>query len=110
MIADDRVAWSVAAGSARRQRLVRLMMTRLKPALRSILVEHGEPPTDVWIAGWNELARRWREHDVEAAETLDSVLAVLPPAGREQEVACGERVLRLLARIEAVATASTPQP
>ncbi len=107
LIADDRAAWSVAAGSARRQRLVRLMMTRLKPALRSLLVEHGEPPAEVWISGWHQLARRWRDHDAAAAEALDSVLTVLPSSGREQEVACGETVLRLLAQIEMAARASS---
>src|SRR5581483_8964633 len=44
LIAADAAAWSVAAGSKRRRRLVRLMMTRLKPGLRAFLVERGESP------------------------------------------------------------------
>lgn len=100
LIADDQAAWAVAAGSTRRCRLVRLMVTRLKPALRALLVEHGEPPGEAWIAGWHELARRWRKHDDEAADALESVLALVPPAGRKQEVACAETILRLLAQIE----------
>jgi hypothetical protein len=104
LIADDRAAWSVAAGAERRQRLVRLMMTRLKPAVRSMLVRQGEPPVPVWLAGWGELTSRWREHDVNSAARLASLLAALPPQGREQEVACGEEILRLLSYIRGVAS------
>jgi hypothetical protein len=103
LIANDRAAWAVGVGSARRQRLVRLMTTRLKPAVRSLLVEYGESPSEVWIAGWQDLGDRWRGHDEQAAENLDSVLVLLPPTGSEQEVACGERILRLLVGIERVA-------
>jgi hypothetical protein len=79
------------------------MTTRLKPAVRALLVEYGEPPSEVWVAGWQELADRWRGQDEQAAETLDSVLTLLPPTGPQQEVATGEKILHLLAGIERVA-------
>jgi hypothetical protein len=107
LLADDQAAWAVAAGSARRRRLIRLMMTRLKLALRSLLVEQGQPPAEVWIAGWDELSSRWRAHDPQAADALATVLAVVPPEGREKEVACAETILRLLAQIARVQRAAS---
>jgi predicted nucleotidyltransferase len=104
LLADDRAAWAVADGSARRRRLVRLMATQLKPALRSLLVACGEAPGEVWAAGWHELARRWREHDAEGAAALDAVLGCVPPTQRDDEVACGATLLRLLARIGVAVT------
>jgi hypothetical protein len=95
-VAEDKAAWSVAAGSARRQRLIRLLMTRLKPTLRAMLVEKGEPPAAAWCASWSDLASRWSTYEPEAGETLASILAVLPPPNREAELACGEAILRLL--------------
>lgn len=80
------------------------MMTRLKPAMRSTLVERGSSPQQVWLASWSELAARWRKQDTESAADLESVLALLPPCGHDQEVACGERVLRLLGRIQGMAS------
>ena len=101
LIAADAAAWSVAAGSKRRRRLVRLMMTRLKPGLRAFLVERGESPAAVWPMAWPDLAACWRQHDEEAASTLEKVLALLPPDGPQDERACGALVLGLLQRIRA---------
>lgn len=94
-VAEDKAAWSVAAGSARRQRLIRFLMTRLKPTVRAMLVEKGEPPAAVWGASWSDLASRWSTYEPEVGEALASILAVLPPPNREAELACGEAILRL---------------
>lgn len=99
LVAEDNAAWSVAAGSARRQRLIRLLMTRLKPAVRAMLVEEGESPSVVWLANWTELASRWGNYDPDAGEVLASLLVALPPANRAAELDCGEAILRLLERI-----------
>ncbi|HEX4213366.1 MAG TPA: hypothetical protein VIA06_08595 [Candidatus Dormibacteraeota bacterium] len=99
-IEDDKVPWAIAAGPARRRRLVRLMMTRLKPATRALLVEQGEPVLTTWRAGWGDLAPRWRVRNPEAAGAMDSLLAALPPRTREAELFCGETILGLLTHIE----------
>ena len=99
LVADDQAAWSVSAGSARRQRLVRLLMTRLKPTVRALLVERGEPPLAVWRATWSELASRWDKYEPEAGEVLASLLVALPPQNREAELDCGEAMLLFLERV-----------
>lgn len=99
LVAEDKSAWSVAAGSARRQRLIRLLMTRLKPTVRAMLVERGESPSVVWLANWSELATRWGKYEPEAGEVLATLLAGLPPRNRDAELDCGEAILRLFERL-----------
>jgi hypothetical protein len=105
LVAEDKAAWSVAAGSARRQRLVRLLMTRLKPTVRAVLVEKGEPPSAVWLANWIGLASRWGKYEPEAGGILASLLVALPPRNRAAELDCGEAILRLLERVVSAAGA-----
>ena len=58
LIAQDSRDWAVATAAAR-PRMLRLAMTRLKPALRALLVEQGEPVFATWTAGYSALSQRW---------------------------------------------------
>lgn len=89
--------WAAATG-ARRTLEVRYHMTDLKPAVRSMLVEQGEPPLDVWRAPYGELARRWAVHDTERGARLSRLLDALPPTPAG-EARVGEEMLALLEEI-----------
>jgi len=97
LIEDDARAWVGAIGE-KRPRHVRLMVTRLKPAVRATLVELGEPVVDVWQTPWDGLVDLWRDHDGRSSAALAEILRLLHVRDRDDR-ACGERVLRLLERI-----------
>lgn len=73
-------------------------MTDLKPALRTLLVELGEPALEVWSAPYPELARRWSRHDPARGARFSRLLNALPATGAG-EVAAGEELLALLDEI-----------
>jgi hypothetical protein len=89
--------WAVESG-IRRTSLLRGLMTEVKPALRALLVEFGEPVLEVWTSPYPELARRMRRHDAALAGHLETVIASFPIAnGNEPRV--GADVLRLLEEV-----------
>jgi Nucleotidyltransferase domain len=94
LVADDARAWTGAIGE-KRPRHVRLMVTRLKPAVRATLVTLGEPVLEVWRAPWDDLVDRWRQHDDARSTELGDVLGLLRNSERDDR-ACGEAVLRLI--------------
>jgi hypothetical protein len=97
LLGRDARDWTGAVGE-KRARHVRLLTTRLKPAVRATLVRLGEPPLDAWRLHWDDLAQRWRRHDEPRAEELADVLTRLRASPRDDR-ACGEALLRLLASI-----------
>jgi hypothetical protein len=86
--------WSVA-NAAQRQGVVRYLATVLKPAVRGLLCELGDPVTDVWRAPYDELARRLGAHDVTLANGMDELLTLLPPT-TEQEPRAARLLFELL--------------
>lgn len=94
LVRRDAADWAVASGAARR-RMVRLLATRLKPAIRAALTEQGHPVLSVWASPWNALAEFWSTRDGMGARALRDVLGRLPPnPGEEQEV--GDTLLAML--------------
>ncbi len=90
----NRIDWSVATGDARSRR-IRVMMTALKPAIRALLVEAGEPVFATWNAPYSLMTELWMLNHPEAGRRLAALLPLLPPeAGREAAV--GAEVLALL--------------
>ncbi|MGH2599167.1 MAG: hypothetical protein ACRDJ9_07245 [Dehalococcoidia bacterium] len=94
LIRQDTRDWAVAVGGAR-TRLLRLLMTRLKPALRGLLVEQGEPVLQTWAAPYAALAERWALIAPEYGAQLKWLLELLPPSP-EVETRCGEAMIRIL--------------
>lgn len=94
LVDQDTRAWPGAIGE-KRLRHVRLMTTRLKPAVRATLVQRGEPPFVTWRASWDELVDRWNSHDARRATYLASALALLRSTPIDAQPA-GEALLRLL--------------
>ncbi|MGZ4150679.1 MAG: nucleotidyltransferase domain-containing protein [Actinomycetota bacterium] len=99
LLDQDMRDWTGAVGE-KRGRHVRLLSTRLKPAVRATLVRLGEPPLEAWRLHWDDLAQRWRRHDEPRAEDLGDVLIRLRASPRDDRT-CGEALLRLLASIAA---------
>ncbi len=67
IVLDDTQTWSVAVGSASRQRHVRLILTHVKPTVRSTLALSGVVPTVAFAANWVELAEFMDSRDTESA-------------------------------------------
>jgi len=106
LVDDDARAWVGAIGE-KRPRHVRLMVTRLKPAVRATLVRLGEPVVEVWRAPWDGLVDLWRQHRALRADELAEILELLRARTRDDR-ACGERVLRLLERITGDPSGASP--
>lgn len=70
LVVDDTHTWSVAVGSSRRQRHVRLIVTRIKPTVRSILAVSGVLPSAAFVANWDELAEYMDSRGAESAVLL----------------------------------------
>ena len=94
LVDEDARAWTGSIGE-KRTRHVRLMTTRLKPAVRATLVGVGEAPLTVWWLPWPQLVERWRDHDLVRAHELDALLVQLMGHPRDDR-ACGEKLLQLL--------------
>jgi hypothetical protein len=94
LVADDTRAW-VGAIREKRLRHVRLLTTRLKPAVRATLVQAGEPPLSTWRAPWDALVRAWRDHDARRADELAEAIALLRATPINAQAA-GEALLQLL--------------
>lgn len=77
MISTDLKAWSVATGTTR-SRLIRVGMTRLLPALRAMLVQHGRDPVTVWSASLPKLIKLCDQQIPYLASRLDQVAKALP--------------------------------
>jgi hypothetical protein len=77
LIEGDLASWSVAVGYAR-TRVLRLVMTRLLPALRALLVEAGQEPLDVWVQPITELTARWNQYNPTIGRLLATLAAGLP--------------------------------
>jgi hypothetical protein len=101
LVEQDERDWTGAIGE-KRARHVRLLTTRLKPAVRAMLVVLGEPPLDVWSLPWDDLVTRWRKHDAASSTALSEVLAQLHREPRNERL-CGELLLRLLSSIRSQA-------
>jgi len=94
LVRDDALAWTGAIRE-KRARHVRLMVTRLKPAVRATLVGLGEPALEVWRMPWNELAHQWSVHDPKQAASLSAAIELLRTPNCDNRRS-GEAVLRLL--------------
>ncbi|OAI42540.1 hypothetical protein AYO38_11380 [bacterium SCGC AG-212-C10] len=91
--------WAVATGD-RRTRAVRLMATKLKPAVRSLLVRRGWPALEAWKMDWRQLSESWQSFNPAAGKCLDRTIGMLP-AGPDEEQAAGELLLTLLSAVAA---------
>lgn len=101
IVLDDTQTWSVAVGSASRQRHVRLILTHVKPTVRSTLALSGVVPTVAFAANWVELAEFMDSRDTESAALLRDLRELLPAASDEEALCAGEYGLRLLWRLSA---------
>ncbi len=94
--------WAVANEHQRRG-LVRYLATVLKPAVRGLLCELGDPALKVWRSPYPALARRLRAFDPELADQMTGLLALLPPNARTEE----DLARRFFSVLEAVHRAET---
>lgn len=79
--------WALANAMQRRG-LVRYLATVLKPAVRGLLSELGDPVLNVWRSPYPALARRLKAYDVELAAQMEALIPLLPPdAHTEEDVA-----------------------
>ncbi|MQA00749.1 MAG: hypothetical protein GEU80_15735 [Dehalococcoidia bacterium] len=93
--------WAVEGGPRRTNRL-RLFLTDVKPAVRALLTELGEPTLEMWNSDYFELSRRLGRYDATLGARLDRILDGLPAAG-DREERIGAEVVWLLDEIDAMA-------
>lgn len=98
--------WSSAIAE-RRARQIRLMLTHLKPALRSTLVLLGDPALATWSDPYSRLAMRLAAYDRPLAKSLVDVLCKLPMR-RQHESLVGEAVLESLRATNELARSILP--
>ncbi|HEV8065258.1 MAG TPA: hypothetical protein VGP46_10525 [Acidimicrobiales bacterium] len=96
LVADDGDTWSVAVGGERRLRHVRLLTTRVKPAVRSWLCLQGVAPTVAFTANWQQMAELLTPRDRQAGSLISHLHSLLPPADDDAAKEAGEVALRLL--------------
>ncbi len=76
-----------ATGTAvQRQRSIRLLATVLKPSLRALLCELGEPVMATWTSPYQVLSTAIARHDVRMATMLNGLLPMLPPTGQTESL------------------------
>ena len=80
--------WAMANVAAR-SRLIRYLTTVLKPAVRALLCELGEPVLDVWRSPYGELVARLNRYDSELASDLRSFVELLPALDTSEDTAAG---------------------
>jgi hypothetical protein len=98
LIRRDTEDWAIAAG--RRQRQLRLIVTRVKPTVRAWLTTLGEDPVATYAAPWGRLANAVRRHDPGIAGLVLELVDGLRAEPRD-ELAVGATALHVLTRIAA---------
>jgi hypothetical protein len=78
LLRTDVIDWAADAG-ARREYRVRVLFTRLKPAVRAILVQRGLDPFEGWTANWATLPRLVSDIDAELGSRIAALVERLPP-------------------------------
>ena len=86
LVRIDSLDWAADTG-AQRARRIRVMMTRLKPAVRAILVNGGVDVMEAWTADWYGLAKALTALDADRGLRMSAILSRLPsPPADEMEV------------------------
>jgi len=99
LVAEDTQTWSVAVGAARRRRHVRLIVTRIKPSVRSLLTALGMSPIKAFTASWDEFSSMMAFYDRAASTMLADLRLLLPPRDPESESRVAELGLALLKQV-----------
>ncbi|KAA0234333.1 nucleotidyltransferase domain-containing protein [bacterium] len=94
LVRRDAADWAVASGQ-RRTGMVRLLATRLKPAIRAALAEQGYPALEVWVLPWSGLTDLWSRSDEAGANALRETIGRLPPSPTDEQ-AVGDALLAML--------------
>ena len=102
LVAQDTSTWSVATDPAHCARHVRLVTTRVKPAVRATLALRDVAPTEAYGADWAAMAEGLSRHDGTAAQMLRDLRASLPPKDATATTAAGELGLAVLHRLLAL--------
>lgn len=97
LIRIDTIDWAADAGG-RRERRVRVLFTRLKPAIRALLVERGLDPLEAWTANWTLLPGLLAGAEPQIGSVLAGLVAGLPP-NRGNVFGLGAGALQLLEQI-----------
>lgn len=84
LVRRDLADWSLAAIDVHRR--ARLAITRLKPAVRAVLVRHGAPPVETWAASWDDLVAGLADIDGELARQVGDVLVAIRSGGHAHTV------------------------
>jgi hypothetical protein len=89
---SDIEGWATATGD-RRSYMFRLLMTRLKPSVRALLIERGELPMLVWSASYFELAEMWSAHSPTEGRRFRELVESL---GSADEAVLGSTAIEVL--------------
>ncbi len=100
LIRIDTVDWA-ADVAGRREHRVRVLFTRLKPAIRALLVERGLDPFEVWTANWTALPSLLEGVQPQIGSVLAGLVEALPPT-RDNAFDLGDMALALIEQIAAM--------
>jgi hypothetical protein len=95
-VADDVATWSVATAPAHRRRHLRLIATRVKPAVRATLATSGTAPCSAYAADWPTMAERLTALDTGVGHRLAAFRGELPPVDQGAVVRAAELGLSVL--------------
>jgi len=80
LVSRDAGDWALAAVDVHRR--ARLALTRLKPAIRALLVREGGTPGDVWAMTWDAMLSRVADVDDQVHHQTSEAIAAARSAAR----------------------------
>lgn len=94
LLQNDLGDWAFA-GRSNEARVLRLLVTRLKPAVRAVISDMGHDPLEVWGAPWPTLVVLLRQAHPGFGVALGEILGVLR-LGEDERWSAGPLILDLL--------------
>jgi predicted nucleotidyltransferase len=95
LVRSDGQAWALATGDTTK-RMARLLVTRLKPALRGLMVRNGVVPAKAWSASWAAIAASVHASDPELGRRVRRLLDAAADDSDHRWRDVGDRALSAL--------------